>query len=44
MEDIGVACERLVIQQEKFTGKLPEPGTSLEEWLDDDRMLTVRVR
>jgi hypothetical protein len=44
MEDIPVACERLVIKQEKLTGKLPEPGASLEEWLDGDRTLTVRVQ
>jgi len=43
MEDIPVACERLVIHQEKLTGKLPAPGTSLEEWLDGVRTLTVRV-
>ena len=44
MEDIPVACERLVIQQEKLTGKLPAPGAALEEWLDGDRTLTVRVQ
>jgi hypothetical protein len=44
MKDIPVGCERLVIEQEKFTGRLPSPGASVEEWLDGDRTLTVRVQ